>query len=292
MHQKWSKNKYFVSNQNGFGVPDAPVSHDIPQCTCQEILFEGMTSISGILHGNAAGCNDRRILRAYFDRERLSKKEKEYRFLLEKAKEYGFSLDLTTREALDRITTGNTHGGVVAVCGERSIQTLDEAIFQTALPYSRDDSFLVYLDGIEDPYNFGYTVRSLYAAGVDGVILSPRNWMSVSGIVARSSAGTSEQIPMVIAEGMAAVELLRSRGYRIVCAGIRNSVSMYDANLKKPILLVVGGEKRGISSTLLAMTDQVVRIDYGRRFQGSLSAASAATVLAFEVLHQNQQSDA
>ena len=59
-------------------------------------------------------------------------------------------------------------------------------------------------------------------------------------------------------------------------------------NLQKPILLVVGGEKRGISSEMLAEADQIVRIDYGRDFRGSLSAASAATVMAFEILRQNR----
>jgi 23S rRNA (guanosine2251-2'-O)-methyltransferase len=64
-------------------------------------------------------------------------------------------------------------------------------------------------------------------------------------------------------------------------------VSIYDANLVKPLLLVVGGEKRGISRTILDQADQIIRIDYGRSFNGSLSAASAATVIAFEVLRQN-----
>ena len=230
-------------------------------------------------------------MRVYFDAEKCSKKEKEYRFLSAKAAELNFSLILTNKETLEGVTTGNTHGGVVAICAARSIPQLREVVEEPTLPYSRSDAFLVYLEGIEDPYNFGYTVRSLYAAGADGIILSPRNWMSAAGIVARSSAGTSEQLPMTICDGVTAVELLRAKGYRIVCAGIRESVSMYEANLRKPILLVVGGEKRGISATILGMTDQVVRIDYGRAFQGSLSAASAATVLAFEVLHQNQGAD-
>jgi 23S rRNA (guanosine2251-2'-O)-methyltransferase len=155
------------------------------------------------------------------------------------------------------------------------------------LPFGKNDGFFVYLEGIEDPYNFGYTLRSLYAAGVDGVILSPRNWMEVAGIVARSSAGASEQLPIAIAEPAEAIAYMKGLGYTVVCAGIRDSVSMYDANLQFPILLVIGGEKRGISAALLAQSDCTVRIDYGRNFRGSLSAASAATVLAFEVLRQN-----
>jgi 23S rRNA (guanosine2251-2'-O)-methyltransferase len=80
---------------------------------------------------------------------------------------------------------------------------------------------------------------------------------------------------------------MRQLGVRTVCAGIRDSVSMTEANLMRPLLLVVGGEKRGISSVVLKQADQIVRIDYGRQFLGSLSTASAATVLAFEVLRQN-----
>ena len=65
-------------------------------------------------------------------------------------------------------------------------------------------------------------------------------------------------------------------------------MSMYEAELKKPLLLVVGGDIRGVSKEIEALADQTVRVDYGREFRGSLSAASAATVLAFEVLHQNK----
>ena len=74
----------------------------------------------------------------------------------------------------------------------------------------------------------------------------------------------------------------------MACAGIRDSLSLYDANLKKPLLLVVGGEKRGISAEILAKSDMIVRVDYGKTFRGSLTASAAATVLAFEVLRQNR----
>ena len=67
----------------------------------------------------------------------------------------------------------------------------------------------------------------------------------------------------------------------------KNSVSVYEADLKKPILLIVGGEKRGMSSSILKQADQIVRIDYGRRFDAALSAASASTILAFEVYKNN-----
>jgi len=59
--------------------------------------------------------------------------------------------------------------------------------------------------------------------------------------------------------------------------------------MTRPLFLIVGGEKRGISRKLLDMADTIVRIDYGRDFAGSLSAASAASMLAYEVLRQNRK---
>jgi 23S rRNA (guanosine2251-2'-O)-methyltransferase len=105
--------------------------------------------------------------------------------------------------------------------------------------------------------------------------------------VAKSSAGTSELMDIRVSDPENALLQFKAAGYHVVCAGIRDSVSIYDANLVKPLLLVVGGEKRGISRTILDQADQIIRIDYGRSFNGSLSAASAATVIAFEVLRQN-----
>ena len=82
----------------------------------------------------------------------------------------------------------------------------------------------------------------------------------------------------------------KQHGYRVACAGIRDSVSLYEADLAKPLLLVIGGEKRGISRAVLEQADLTVRIDYQSDFHGSLSAAAATAVLAFEVVRQNQKS--
>ena len=64
---------------------------------------------------------------------------------------------------------------------------------------------------------------------------------------------------------------------------------MYETDLTLPVFLVVGGEKRGISRSVLDKADAVVRIDYGRDFPAALSAASAATVLGFEIFRQNKK---
>jgi 23S rRNA (guanosine2251-2'-O)-methyltransferase len=243
-------------------------------------ILEGMTSISALLNSEAE--NDRRIERVLIDASKRRSKAAEIGFLVAKSHELGFPVEFVDTEEIDRLSVGNTHGGILALCTARTIPTL------TAKDI-RPDSFYVYLEGIEDPYNFGYAIRSLYAAGVSGIVLPPRNWMSAAGVVARASAGASESLPIFEAEGEDAVKLFREVGYSILCAGIRDSVSIFDEEFPYPVLLVVGGEKRGISRALLDAADRIVRIDYGRDFSGSLSAASAATVLAFEIFRQNRK---
>lgn len=243
-------------------------------------ILEGMTSISALL--NSGDANDRKIEKILIDRAKRKSKAPQIGFLTAKSHELGFPVEFVDTEEIDRLSVGNTHGGILALCTARTIPTL------TAKDI-RPDSFYVYLEGIEDPYNFGYAIRSLYAAGVSGIVLPPRNWMSAAGVVARASAGASESLPIFEAEGEDAVKLFREVGYSILCAGIRDSVSIFDEEFPYPVLLVVGGEKRGISRALLDAADRIVRIDYGRDFSGSLSAASAATVLAFEIFRQNRK---
>lgn len=250
-------------------------------CTNKNV-FEGMTSISAIIQNHNPGYN-RKIERIYFDSAQIKRKSRELSFLKRNSELMNFDIEFKTNEEITELTTGNTHGGIIAICSDRTIPSLSEATDEIS-----KNGVYIMLDGVEDPYNFGYSIRSIYASGADGIIVPERNWFDVAGIVAKSSAGASELINTYVSSPEKAVEIFKSLGYKIVCAGIRDSVSMYDADMKKPILLIVGGEKRGISSYLIKMSDQVVRIDYGKEFRGSLSTASAATILSYEVFRQNK----
>lgn len=244
-------------------------------------VFEGMTSIRALIDNLKDNVeNARKIEKILFSSSKVKSKEKDFWYLKKMSELFGFELKTVSDEEINKITVGASHGGIVAICGERAYQkiTNDKII---------KDGFYVMIEGIEDPYNFGYALRSIYAAGADGIILSERNWLNAAGVVCRSSAGASERLNIFI-ENEDFINLFKENGYKIVCADIKNSVSVYDADLKKPILLIVGGEKRGISSSILKQADQIVRIDYGRRFDAALSAASASTILSFEVYKSNR----
>ena len=244
-------------------------------------VFEGMTSLSAVIESALAGKNDRRIREVLFDKNKAQSKAKEIAYLRRMAEKLDFTVTEADAAEIDELATGNSHGGIIARCTERTIPPLAAE----SLP---EAGFVTMIEGIEDPYNFGYALRSIYAAGADAVILTPRNWMSAAGVVCRSSAGASELLPLFVSKPEDAVHRAKSAGYKVVCAGIRDSVSAFDADLTRPIFLIVGGEKRGISRAVLDLADEVVRLDYGRPFRGSLSAASAASILAYEVLRQNR----
>ena len=245
-------------------------------------VFEGMTSIRAVINSISDGSSDRKITKVLIDESRSGKINDDIGYLKKVAGDLKFEIEFCPSEYIDSISIGTSHGGILAVCTERTLAHLTpDAI--------ADNGFYVMIEGIEDPYNFGYAIRSIYASGADGIILSPRNWMSAAGVVCRSSAGTSELIKSYISPPADAIEIFKARKYKVVAAGIRDSVSAYDADLKRPLLLIVGGEKRGISNSILSLCDMIIRLDYGRAFRGSLSTASAASILSYEVLRQNRK---
>lgn len=245
-------------------------------------IFEGMTSIRAIIKANEEGINDRKISKILYDVDKMSKIHKEIGYLKAISKKHGFDVYEEKAEILDELALGNSHGGIIAICRERTIEPLSE---NTPI---KPRGFYTLIQGIEDPYNFGYAIRSLYACGADGIILPPRNWMSAAGIVCRSSAGASELFKMMISESVEdAISIFKKEGYTIVCADEKTDNILGETPLPLPILLIVGGEKRGISRSILDLCDIKVKINYAREFKASLSAASATTMFAYEIQRQN-----
>lgn len=247
----------------------------------ESTIFEGMTSIRAILDNLKENePNARKIEKILYDKDKIKSKAKEIAYLKKMAEIFDFEIEEATKDFIDSLAVGASHGGIIAFCSQKYYKKLE-------ISDIIDNGFYVMIEGIEDPYNFGYALRSIYASGADGIVLSERNWLSAAGVVCRSSAGASEKLNAYIANDDY-IQLFKSKNYKIVCADIKNSISVYNADLKKPIFLIVGGEKRGISSSIIKQADQIVRIDYGRKFDAALSAASAATILAFEVYKNNK----
>ena len=212
-----------------------------------------------------------------------AKKEKDILKLLDLAKKRNIPIRLTDRAFFDSAATGHTHGGVIASVGEKKMVTAEEV-------FDRGEGFVFMLCGVEDPFNFGCAVRSFYAAGAKGMVLAPRNWLSVAGVTMRASAGCTEAILSTVCEDPKALcAIAKERGYQVVCASEKGAMELFQAPMNKPIFLIVGGEKRGISKELLSLSDYRVKIPYEGKFGGSLTTSAAAAVCAFEVLRQAKE---
>lgn len=246
-------------------------------------VFEGMTSIRAIIRGIESGINNRKITKILFDKDKLKKISKEIGYLKAVSEKHGYQIIETNGEELEKITLGNSHGGLVAITEGRTLPYLSSE--SEILPCG----FYVMIEGIEDPYNFGYSLRSLYAMGCSGIILTERNWMSAAGVVCRSSAGASEMFQMYKSNPADCIDIFKSKGYKVICADENTDNVLGECSLPLPLLLIVGGEKRGISRSILDRADMLVKINYATEFRASLSAASATTMFAYEISRQNHK---
>lgn len=191
---------------------------------------------------------------------------------------YEIPTEFVSKEEFRVFCDNPSAGGIAAAAGERIYTPLENLIEQKS-------AFLVVLDGIEDPYNFGFTLRTLYAAGVDGVILPQRNFFTADDIVVRSSAGASELLKIAVTEDLTeACRKVKEKGFLLASTDkSEKAKDLYRTNIKRPLCLVFGGEKRGISAGITEMSDLVIKLKYPRECHFSLSASSAVSIISFEV---------
>ena len=209
-----------------------------------------------------------------------SKKDRDTAFILRTAEKKHIPANRVSRDRIDAMASGRTHGGILAEAGPRVFQTLSDC-------FADEKPFFALAEGIEDPFNLGYIMRTLYSAGCAGLILKSRSWDNADATILKSSAGASEYLNVVMSDDPAgAVRFLKNRGVRCYAA-MRKDAAVYTAeDYTGPVLIAVGGEMRGLSSAVLKEIDRNIYIPYANDFRNALNAASAAAVLAFEVVRQ------
>ncbi len=190
----------------------------------------------------------------------------------------GIALSRVPAASMAELIPGGESATVIAAVGLKRMVALAELGV-------KERPVIALLDGVEDPFNFGQAVRSLYAAGIDGLIVRPRNWLSEATVI-RASAGATEFMSMAVAEVDDAIKIARERGLSIIVAMSEGARLMYEVDLSGPLLLIIGGEKRGVARSVLQAADNRVRIPYGRDFPYSLGTAGATAILAFEIMRQ------
>lgn len=201
--------------------------------------------------------------------------------VIKRASERGVPLRFEPREALDRAADGERHQGVLALVADKGLLSIEE-LQKTA----RTPPLFMLLDGVEDPRNLGAIIRSVDAAGADGVLLPDRHTASLSDAASRTAAGALESVKIArIGNVVQALETLKSKGFWIV--GFDGSgKERWDAvDYKRPIVLVLGGEGKGIRRLVKEHCDHIVSLPvFGQ--VSSLNVSVAAGIALYEAVRQ------
>jgi 23S rRNA (guanosine2251-2'-O)-methyltransferase len=193
----------------------------------------------------------------------------------------GLTARADTPDALTRLCHSGEHQGYLARMTEFPYR--EEAQAVAALPAV---PLCAVLDGLQDPHNFGAIVRSAEVFGVDAVFIAATGQVGVTSMVARSSAGAVNRVPIARATDLAELaQRLKARGLMLVAASEKADRSLADCDFRRPAAVIVGNEGVGIGAELLGQADTVVKIPQVGRI-GSLNAAVAAAIFFYEARRQ------
>ena len=224
------------------------------------MIIEGAIAVKAALQNKK-----REIFKVYIDKD---KKTKDFNYIRKLIRQNGVEVFECERSYLETILTGKSHGGIGADVSERREDEFD-------------DSDIFFLDGIEDPFNLGYCLRTLYAMGVKNVLLNKRDYSQMEGQLLKSSAGAYDMINIALCqEPLKMITSLKEKGYYLY--GLyrgEQAKDIFDVRFADKALFILGGEKRGISGDLLDLCDDHLYISYGSDFHNALNASAALDVV-------------
>jgi 23S rRNA (guanosine2251-2'-O)-methyltransferase len=148
-----------------------------------------------------------------------------------------------------------------------------------------EPALLLLLEGVDDARNLGFTLRTADALGVHAVLVKKHLWDFDTTEVARPASGAYERVPLVQVNHVEPLKQLQRRGIGIVGCLPGARMTIYDADLTAPTLLVIGGEKRGISGAVRDICDLFVAIP-SKPEPSSLSLSHASAIVMAEAARQ------
>lgn len=203
--------------------------------------------------------------------------------LVTEAKQKGVPYTFVPVQKLERFSYKN-HQGVVcqlAAVTFTPLQTLiDHAYHQGREP------FFILLDRITDVRNFGAIARSAECAGLDGIIVGEKGNAPITGDAMKTSAGALSHIPVCRERDLKkTIQQLKDNGMTVVACTEKSDQAIYNIDLNKPVVLLIGSEEDGVSPEFLKLADQLAAIPQRGKIS-SLNASVAAGIAIFEVLRQ------
>ena len=208
--------------------------------------------------------------------------------LIALAQTHGIAPQPASRHELDRLAGGSRHQGVVVAVETphmRSGKALPDFLDRLETP-----PFLLVLDGVQDPHNLGACLRCADAAGVDAVIVPRDRAVGLTPVVVKVACGAAETMPVFAVANLArALKLLKERGVWIYGGAGQAEHSLYDADLRGSLALVLGGEGQGIRRLTRELCDDLLHIPMDGQVE-SLNVSVAVGIFLFEARRQRRGS--
>ncbi len=178
------------------------------------------------------------------------------------------------REALDRVSKGIPHQGVIAFGAVHTFVELGQVASSAKL--------VVILDGVEDPHNLGAIVRTAHAAGADAIVIPERRSAPLTETVERAAAGALAYLPVArITNVTQTLEKLKQQGFWIYGLDERGTELYSEVEYASPTAIVMGGEGKGLHEGVKKHCDVLVRIPMAGEV-ASLNVSVATGVVLFE----------
>ena len=197
--------------------------------------------------------------------------------LLEKSK---IPVFIKPKKEIDHLAEG-VHQGIILYVRDYQYYPLADVV-------NEDASFLVILDHLEDPHNFGAIIRTCEAAGVDGIIIPKDRQVQVNATVMKTSVGTLDTMKVSrVANLSTTIDYLKKNDFWVVGTALEDSVDYRSIDYSGKIALVIGNEGAGISELVRKKCDFIAKIPmYGTT--NSLNASVASGIMIYEVIRNRK----
>ena len=242
----------------------------------EKSLIFGLHAVQAVLSNHP-----QRVLRLLVLKERHDAK---MQALLELAQTHHIAVEMAPRHELDRVAHQENHQGLIAFCkpanhySENDLDGLLDAVSGPVL--------LLVLDGIQDPHNLGACLRSADAAGVHAVIAPKDKSVGMTPTVMKVASGAAETVPFIQVTNLArTLRSLQERNIWIFGAAAEADKTLFQADLKGSIALVLGAEGNGLRRLTREHCDMLLNIPMHGSVS-SLNVSVATGIFLFEAVRQ------
>ena len=206
------------------------------------------------------------------------------------SRERGMTVERVERREIEQLSVTGKSQGVLALAGPKGYVGLKRILEIGA--ERGEATFLVILDGIQDPHNLGAILRTADAAGVHGVVIPERRSAGLSAGVARASAGAVEHMAVARVPNLANVlARLTKQGVWTVGVDPKGTSGFADVDYRQPTAIVVGAEGKGLSRLIKERCDSLVQIPMRGRI-ASLNASVSAALVMYEAMRKRNEAKA